>query len=63
MAAKQGFLSTILNRDAVGPKVSVRHTQGGHSSEVVVKRGSTVFYMASMSVDIRRVCRKFNGSL
>ena len=37
-----GFLGTILNSDAVGTKVSVRHRQGGRSSEVVVKRGSTV---------------------
>ena len=37
-----GFLSTILNGDAVGTKVSVHHRQGGRSSEVVVKRGSTV---------------------
>ena len=36
------FLSTILNGNAVGTKVSVRHRQGGHSSKVVVKRGSTV---------------------
>ena len=42
MAAKRGFLSTILNGDAVGTKVSVSHRQGGRSSEVVVKRGSTV---------------------
>ena len=38
----RGFLSAILNGDAVGTKVSVRHRQGGRSSEVVVKRGSTV---------------------
>ena len=34
----RGFLSTILNGDAVGTKVSVRHRQGGRSSGVVVKR-------------------------
>ena len=39
-----GFLGTILNSDAVGTKVSVRHRQGGRSSEVVVKRGSTVLF-------------------
>ena len=37
-----GFLSTILNSDAVGTKVSVNHKQGGRSSEVVVKRSSSV---------------------
>ena len=45
MAAKQGFLKyliTILNCDVVGTKVSVCHRQGGRSSEVVAKRGSTV---------------------
>ena len=39
---KRSFLSTILNGDAVGTKVSVRHRQGGRSSGVVIKRGSTV---------------------
>ena len=39
---KQGFLNTILNGDAVGTKVNVRHRQGGYKSGVVVKRGSTV---------------------
>ena len=38
----RGFLSTILNGDAVRTKVSVRHRQGGCESGVVVKRGSTV---------------------
>ena len=42
VAAKQGFLSTILNGNAVGTKMSVRHRQGGCSSKVAVKRGSTV---------------------
>ena len=36
------YLNTILNGDAVGTKVSACHRQGGRSSEVVVKRGSTV---------------------
>ena len=40
VAVKHG---TILNGDAVGTKVSVRHRQGGHSSEEGVKRGSTAF--------------------
>ena len=48
----RGSLSTILNSDAVGTgtKVSVRHRQGGRSSEVVIKRGSTVnsVYYASI---------------
>ena len=38
----RGFLSTILNGDAVGTKVSGRYRQGGRSSGVAVKRGSTV---------------------
>ena len=38
----RGFFNTILNGDAVGTKVSVRYREGGRSSEVVVKRGSTV---------------------
>ena len=45
VAAKQGFLkysNTILNGNAVGTKVSVRHRLGGHESGVFVKRGSTV---------------------
>ena len=36
-----GFLSTVLNGDAVGTKVNVHHRQDGCSSGVVVKRGST----------------------
>ena len=35
--------STIPKSDAVGNKVSVRHRQDGHASEVVVKMGSTVY--------------------
>ena len=38
----RGFLSTILNGNAVGIKVSVCHRQGCCSSEVVIKRSSTV---------------------
>ena len=57
MAAKQGFLSTILNGDAAGTKMSVRHRQGGCSSEVAVKRGSTVqtkkHYIKSLLLDKR----------
>ena len=45
----RGFLSTILNGDAVGTKVSVHHRQGSRSSEVVVKRGSTVDYTSLLS--------------
>ena len=37
---KQGFL---MNSGTIGTKVSVRLKQGGRSSEVVIKRGSTVF--------------------
>ena len=53
----RGFLSTILNGGAVRTKVSVCHRQGGHSSEVVVKRGSTVypFYIPMlMSLVVRK---------
>ena len=35
-------LSTILNGDAVGMKVSVCHRQDGRKSGVVVKRGSSI---------------------
>ena len=42
VAANQGFLKYYLNGDAVGTKVSGRYRQGGHSSEVVVKKGSTI---------------------
>ena len=38
----RGFLSTIIYGDAVGTKVSGRSRQGGRSSGVAVKRGSTV---------------------
>ena len=39
---KRGFLSTILNGDAVGTKVNGRYRQGGRLSGVAVKRSSTV---------------------
>ena len=42
VVAKQGFLKYYLNGNVVGTKVGVRNRQGGHTSEVVVKRGSTV---------------------
>ena len=38
----RSFLSTIMNGDAVGTKVSVRYRQGGCKPGVAVKRGSTV---------------------
>ena len=44
----RGFLSTILNGDAVGTEVSVRHRQCGRSSEIVVKRVSTVYVIRLM---------------
>lgn len=51
------YLNTILNGDAVGTKMSVRHRQGGCSSEVAVKRGSTVqtkkHYIKSLLLDKR----------
>ena len=37
----RGFLSTILNGNAVGTKVSGRYGEGGRLSGVAVKRGST----------------------
>ena len=43
----RGLLSTFLNGDDVVTKVNVRRRQGGRSSGVVVKRGSTVFILAS----------------
>ena len=49
----RGFLSIILYGDAVGTKVSGRYRQGGRSSGVAVKRGSTVhvytIYMSDYS--------------
>ena len=39
----RGFLSTILYGHAVGTKVSGRYIQGGRSSGVSVKRGSTIY--------------------
>ena len=46
-----GFLSTILYGDAVGAKVSGHYRQDGHSSGVVVKRGSTILGKAKCSSD------------
>ena len=45
MAAKQGFLMYNSKGDAIGTKVSVRYRRSGRLSEVVVKRGSTVFIL------------------
>ena len=40
----RGFiLSNILNSDAIRTKVSGHYREGGHSSGVVIKRGSTVY--------------------
>ena len=39
----KGFLSTILNGDAVGIKASGRYREGGRLSGVAVKRGFTVY--------------------
>ena len=40
----RGFLCTIYSKgDAIGTKVSVRYRRSGRLSEVVVKRGSTVY--------------------
>ena len=38
----RGFLSTVLNGDAVGTKVSSRDREGGRLPVVAFKRGSTV---------------------
>ena len=43
MVAKQGFLMYNSKGDAIGTKVSVRYRRSGRLSEVVVKRGSTVY--------------------
>ena len=49
----RGFLSTILYGDAVGTKVSGRFRQGGRSSGVAVKKGSTVYAcLATLCVQI-----------
>ena len=48
----RGFLSTILYGDAVGTKVSGRYRQGGRSSGVAVKRGSTVNLVIPNKVEI-----------
>ena len=39
---------SILNGDAVGTMVSGHYRRGGRSSEVVVKRGSTVHQSNSL---------------
>ena len=43
----RGFLSTILNGDAVGTKASGRYREVGCLSGVAVKRGSTVHTCSS----------------
>ena len=43
MAAKQGFLSTILNSDAVRTKVSVRHSSGVGTVAAVAALAATLF--------------------
>ena len=48
-ATNQDFLCTILYGDAVGTKVSGRYRQGGRSSGVAVKMGSTVPYSEKLS--------------
>ena len=54
MAATQGFLMYYSEyncySDAVGTKVIVCLRQGGRSSEVVVKRGSTVLLSTGVLV-------------
>ena len=51
VATNQGFLSTILNGDAVGTEVSGRYRLGSRSLEVVAKRGSTVYRFIVASSD------------
>ena len=48
VAAKQGFLMYYSKGDAIGTKVSVRYRRSGRLSEVFVKRGSTVYWFASI---------------
>ena len=50
MAAKQGFLMYYSKGDAIGTKVSVRYRRSGRLSEVVVKRGSTVYALHEHSI-------------
>ena len=45
VAAKQGFLMYYSKGDAIGTRVSVRYRRSGRLSEVVVKRGSTVYIL------------------
>ena len=42
VAANRGILKYYFDGDVVGTKVGGHYRQGSHSSEVVVKRGSTV---------------------
>ena len=53
VAVNQGFLKYYLNGDAVGTKVSGCYRQGGRSSEVVVKKGSTIA-VKTKSLKIRK---------
>ena len=55
MAAKQGFLMYNSKGDAIGTKVSVRYRRSGRLSEVVVKRGSTVYTIHALYILRMRV--------
>ena len=50
VAAKQGFLMYYSKGDAIGTRVSVRYRRSGRLSEVVVKRGSTVYSVSHASL-------------
>ena len=54
MAAKQGFLMYYSKGDAIGTKVSVRYRRSGRLSGVVVKRGSTVYYIYNYASQLHR---------
>ena len=45
MVAKQRFLKYYFDSNTIGTKVSGRYRKRGRLSGVVVKRGSTVYYI------------------
>ena len=57
MAAKQGFLMYYSKGDAIGTKVSVRYRRSSRLSEVVVKRGSTVYTKFNIVICGIKECR------
>ena len=61
MAAKRGFLMYYSKGDAIGTRVSVRYRRSGRLSEVVVKRGSTVYTVYSIQDSCTIVRQTFAG--